>query len=590
MLKSIVKDSALNNNQIKTIDTNKISKIAENEARDYYLKLIRDLPCKKLFKGQSFTDLCSINDRNLWWYLPISEKNIWIDKSIHRIYEVQRFYHILNNDTFNEIVFLLEDDILQSVLEQICLRKKIKITYSSVTKVSQSYLVYIKFFINYYFNVLKTIVVFVNKKIILFLLRSKKFIKVERGTIGFFSFFPLFWKDIDHNKPRDIFFQRIPDKIKKNRPVLHLIWLSPWKILFRNKGYLLQLQKNKQVYFLENKINIISVLSILDLRIFNTLLFILKSIKNVNLGSINGIDIHNIVYEEIYRSFSSPALFQALLIDKAMQHLEYNNFKALLFRLEFQPFERAILYNTRNKVKTIGFQHSALSNNFLNYVFTKNELALHWKNKFDYRSLPLPDNIFTSGKLGYDFMNNAGYPRRHLSICGGLRYSELRKNNYGISLENKFGERNAIFDEKKIIFVATTPIIHETVDMLNALYLSIQHLEKDERQYHIVIKHHPNAITMKDYINKTGEIISLWEKIISHEIVWGSINIHKYIIQSNVIMTSGGTIPLEAMLLGVPSIIYSSNTQFSHNPLRGYPKSALFANNISSMLSALKNQ
>ena len=40
MLKSIVKDSALNNNQIKTIDTNKISKIAENQAIENYLKLM----------------------------------------------------------------------------------------------------------------------------------------------------------------------------------------------------------------------------------------------------------------------------------------------------------------------------------------------------------------------------------------------------------------------------------------------------------------------------------------------------------------------------------------------------------------------
>ena len=57
---------------------------------------------------------------------------------------------------------------------------------------------------------------------------------------------------------------------------------------------------------------------------------------------------------------------------------------------------------------------------------------------------------------------------------------------------------------------------------------------------------------------------------------------------SDVILTSGGTIPLEAMILGVPSIIYSSNYNFSHNPLQNYPQSAFLVNDTTSMSSAIK--
>ena len=105
--------------------------------------------------------------------------------------------------------------------------------------------------------------------------------------------------------------------------------------------------------------------------------------------------------------------------------------------------------------------------------------------------------------------------------------------------------------------MATTPIIHETVAMLNSIYFAIQHLKRDKNLYHIIIKHHPNTKNMKNYIDKTGKVINQWQKIISHEIVWGEINIHEYIKISDIVITTGGTTPLEAMIIGVPSIIFS---------------------------------
>ena len=41
------------------------------------------------------------------------------------------------------------------------------------------------------------------------------------------------------------------------------------------------------------------------------------------------------------------------------------------------------------------------------------------------QNMPTPDNIITSGKLGYEMIQNGGYPKQKLSICGGLRYWTL---------------------------------------------------------------------------------------------------------------------------------------------------------------------
>ena len=136
--------------------------------------------------------------------------------------------------------------------------------------------------------------------------------------------------------------------------------------------------------------------------------------------------------------------------------------------------------------------------------------------------------------------------------------------------------------------MATTPIIHETVAMMRSLYLAIKTQKQDSDEIFVVIKPHPNTLSMKDYQRKFNKIIEPWDKIVNHEIVLNSINVHEYIKLSDVIITSGGTIPLEGMILGVPSIIFSPNFNFSHNPLYNYPQSAFFANDTKSMSSAIK--
>ena len=113
---------------ISDIDTYEISQLAEEEARDYYLKLIRDLPTMKLFNGRSITEFLTLNNRNFWWYLPISEKNIWVDKSIHRFYEIKKLKHILNIHEYDNIICNLSDAILRESFNQMAIQRKIKFT------------------------------------------------------------------------------------------------------------------------------------------------------------------------------------------------------------------------------------------------------------------------------------------------------------------------------------------------------------------------------------------------------------------------------------------------------------------------------
>ena len=148
------------NIQISAIDNIELNQLAENEAREYYLKLIRDLPDKKLFNNKSFTDLLTKNNRNYWWYLPISEKNIWIEKTVHRLYEIKRLKHILNNNDYIKIYSCIDDSILQDSFTQMATIKRITfIKYIKNNRNTQRRFVLLLFCINYYINVSKLIII-----------------------------------------------------------------------------------------------------------------------------------------------------------------------------------------------------------------------------------------------------------------------------------------------------------------------------------------------------------------------------------------------------------------------------------------------
>ena len=156
------------NIQIHAIEDIKINKLAENEAREYYLNLIRELPHKKIFDKKSFTDLLTKNNRNYWWYLPISEKNIWNDKTVHRLYEIKRLKYILNKNDYLKIYSCIGDNILQDSFTQMASIKRITFVKNiKKTRNQQRRFVLLSFCINYYLNASKSNCQCINKKIII---------------------------------------------------------------------------------------------------------------------------------------------------------------------------------------------------------------------------------------------------------------------------------------------------------------------------------------------------------------------------------------------------------------------------------------
>ncbi len=55
--------------------------------------------------------------------------------------------------------------------------------------------------------------------------------KIENGTVGFFSIYPLWWDEVDNNTVQERYFNGIPHLINESRPVKILLFLNGLKIL-----------------------------------------------------------------------------------------------------------------------------------------------------------------------------------------------------------------------------------------------------------------------------------------------------------------------------------------------------------------------
>ncbi|NQT30393.1 MAG: hypothetical protein HQ596_07460 [Candidatus Saganbacteria bacterium] len=576
--------------EIEIIDTKEISRMAEREARDYYLELIRELKDRLLFDNKSLSQLLSFKGRNLWWYLPIAEKNIWVDKLIHRLYAFLRLFYVCEQQTYDEILLFVKDDLLQQIIVEFAEKRGVKCVVKGKRGISLPLISKVFVFpIAYYLRAIKHFANLFLKLILLRWIRIKTEAKDLVGTTGFFSTYPLFWEKAFSPKANDVFFRTLPDELAKQEKVSHLICLNLSMKLFEKRAKLFDfIRGHRKIVILEQVLRPSDWLLLFDLKIFRRCFTALKNLFGLPVAHLKGIDISNFVREEFYKSATSAIFFQSRLMDRAFGRLPIKELKALVFRLEFQPFERAILYNTWGKTQSIGFQHSALGKNFLNYVFVRGELAKYWRDRANPMSMPLPDYIFVSGEIGLDYMQDAGFPKNRLALCGALRYSPLfeylDEKKPKLELRQK---RNQPID-KKIIFVAASPLLPETLSMLGDLLKAISLFDEP---FHLLIKYHPNVSVVPDFRKKVEKLLDESQTKntkLSYEFFKELPDFYDYVSLSDLILLTGGTTALEAMLLGVPAMVYSCSPQFSHNPLLEYPGAVFLVKDSKSMAAALR--
>jgi len=536
---------------------------AEKEARALYLDFIAGFPKEAFAYGRI----------NLWWFLNISEKNIWLDKTVHRLYAFLRLYYLLEEQAYDEIRLSIADDNLRRAVSALLQAKKIRFVDQDAPNTAPRYVPGLfKFTISYYWTGIIELGRLIVKRSFLRLTGIKSVKTIAPSGLAFFSLYPGWWRGPAAEKG-DIFFGTIGDKLEGKRAVYQLIWLfTGLRALFTSRRDLKSLGQNKKVVLLDQFIGINDLLAPFNFRLVLKLHGLFKLIKERTL-EVKGIDLSDFIREELNISLLNGQLFSWLWLYSAFNRLGLERFKAIIFRLEFQPLERALLYNTLSKTKSIGYQHSALSRNFLNYAFCDGELGAYWRGRDNSNNMPLPDHIITCGQKGVEYMKRAGYPSDRVVVGGALRLRSLV--NYALCRPPlpQLLAKYSLSANQKNIFLATSPLIPETLSLLGDFSAALKN-----SKYHSFIKFHPNLAVTDQLVAQVPA---------GTEIVPNSAIIYDYISVSHAVLLTGGTVALEAIALGIVPIVYSCQAQFSHNPMLEYPKAIHLVNDEASLLSVL---
>lgn len=549
------------------IDINMVTESIQENIRKYVLSLIYEFPRKEFIPGLTIMRLLSRPKFNLWWFMEISEKTIRTPL-IKRIYYFEIIRNTILKEDYQELWLELQDKEILNLVNRN--RKKLP----RIKLISTPHLIrpiqineFIKnlFWIKLLHNMLRTQFSCFLRYIIIKVAGFEKNRKIEEKSFLFFSFFPYFWDKSPKSGMTEIFYKTLPDKIKTWTPAYYSVWLltlGPFK-LWKDRYSIREYFKQKDITALEAHLTLKDFISVafFSLKYIFTLIKYYFNLLPAIRERYQGYDITNIITAELNQSLVSLTVSNCILLMKASRNITKNNkINTLIYRIEFQAHEKAILYGVDGNCATVAFQHHAFSRDHIQYFFNIGEIPGYYLEKTNPQNMPLPNKYLVTGEYAFRAFKDNGFPENDINICGPLRYSELiayiKHRGTKAEVRNKYG-----LSEKEPIFLLA--FSYQKEDAINLTVSLLQAIKNINNNLLFLIRSHP-------YFKFNREITNIINRIhpaLRYKILSDNINLNDYLMLSNALILTPSTLGIEAICLGTLPILFENNATFSINHL-----------------------
>lgn len=230
---------------------------------------------------------------------------------------------------------------------------------------------------------------------------------------------------------------------------------------------------------------------------------------------------------------------------------QFHEAGSVLYYAEMQGWERA-LNAARNihapQVKSTGFQHTSLSENYFHYYFD----AAERKPEQNTGCLPLPDIFASNGKIPCALLSKSDYP--NLTILESVRQFYLNELLSLPCLES---------EKQKVLLVAGTIFYDET----SALISMITHaFPTGDRPFRIWLKGHP-SMPIKKVLDTMGVDLKTLEFEIKED---QGQTVYDLLKEASVVLTATSTIGIEALAFDCDVIIPVFSDFLCMSPLIGF--------------------
>ncbi len=547
--------------------------------REFIPSFIYALPKQELDGDKTLFDLFEDDRVNRWWFLEIAEKSPLRGRLVNQIYFLALIRSVVTRGGFDEIWLDLEDQCLAGVVSSTL------VTGVPVRQVGRRWRSWRAWVIRnplfrYPFFAGGTWLLHLGRCIALWAIRLDRQQTVENAVV-FFSFYPAWWNRAYEPDCAERMFDGLPEVVRQRTPVCYAVWLTDGPLtLWRQRVAFRRAVGRLRIIPLQAVLGVCGAGEVLSFRHVTRLVRFQFRLARGIQGTFAGFPIGKLVCDEIARSMTGGEFFMDLLMRRAFERLaDRVRLRAVIYRVEFQPFEKAILAGIRGRTVGVAFQHSTIMRNYLSHFFVPGELEGY--SDGDSRAMPLPYLLLTSGPQAREIMASNGFAPQRLEICGPVRYSRLLKYCRDRRSSTEIRRALRIDPLAAVFLVATSVVKAESLALLIALR---QALETLPIMPYVIFKGHPAMPLDSDF----HQLVGLRLQSEGYRVLPPDAQIYEYVAAADAVILSGTTVGWEAMLLGVVPIVFESRTVFAATSMNDIEQACFVVHDASELSRAMR--
>lgn len=396
-----------------------------------------------------------------------------------------------------------------------------------------------------------------------------------------FTIFPYWWLKPQTEKPQDRFFPGLDD-LFDSQSIGYLGWLEiNLQQLIKNRRGLENTIQNQRMELLNSYTRVDDLLDLFSLRKYLTLSNLISSQRSKSPMVFLDFDIRKLLNNEISRSIGSGDFARSKVIFKSTsRYLSSHAIKAIIFRFENQPIDRAIIQASVGKTKAIGYWHSALA-------MCENYLSL-WNLEgiskltaaAEGHSLTMPSWFLCANEISKITLIREGLLESQIYDCGPTRHFEVMRAVKELNLIKKQDSSQDMRDsisKSVVISFSADPIASKL--MLKTV-LKVSAILHD---FKVNIKTHPawqfTEADLQAFCSRYGFVKPM--------LIDPEEKFYFELAKSDLLISSGTQLAFEAILLGVAPIVFESNSVFTPTNFSSFKDSCFLARNINELEVAI---
>lgn len=531
---------------VEVLDAAALAPAANTAAARFVLDLIHRLPELSVGRRTLGAALAE-RDRNLWWYLELTEKSAFRGRLVERLFRLAMIDGVLASGAVDEVWIESADAALGAVVAGASDVPRVRAPQAPPGMSAAA------FTVAYWSRALAAVARFAGVRAVLAGARWPS-MQAGRASLAVFTLYPFWWLQPFSSAPVERFFSAPPEG------TCYLAWITWPRQVWRHRRPAKAAGQRLRIVPLQRHVAWTDALRVLSPARFGRLLQVRREAASHLSVRFGRFDVSPLVAEELAVSMSDSELFFDQLVETSLAAvLERAKPSTLLYRVEGQPWEHALLAAARRtRTPVQGLFHSPFGENYPALRFAAGEI----RDTGPAGRRPRPDRMLTCGSVGRRLLEADGYPGDEIAACGPQRHAAFVRRLSHRPGRRALRARLRLPLDAPVYYVAPAIVEQET----EGLFVCLAGALDPRPDARVLVKTHPNRPAGDAALRAAVAAIGGARVIF----VPPGGDMYEYLAASDLMIGIGSTLAFEAMALDVLPVIYEHPGTFAATSLRAF--------------------